>query len=80
MKKDGSWSEFFSDPVRFADAINGFGCNGEQIVTAEDLQEADTQIRGVKMPKFVNQFSAEKAWGKPKFRDLAQKVAMGINF
>lgn len=25
MKKDGSWKDFFEDPARFADAINGFG-------------------------------------------------------
>lgn len=41
MKKDGSWKVYFSDPSRYADAINGFGCNGEQVVHAEDLQEMD---------------------------------------
>ena len=29
MKKDGSWKDYFEDTARFADAINGFGCNGE---------------------------------------------------
>lgn len=44
MKKDGSWRGFFEDPSRFADAVNGFGCNGEQVVTKEDIKDADTRL------------------------------------
>ena len=34
---------FFSDDERYADLINGLGCDGKQIVRKEDLQELDTQ-------------------------------------
>ncbi len=44
MVKDVGWKDFFSDDSRYADIINGIGCGGEQIVTEEDLQEADTQV------------------------------------
>lgn len=42
MKKDESWKKFFGDNKRYADIINGIGCNGERIVKPEDLQELDT--------------------------------------
>ena len=77
MGKDGSWKEFFADPFRYADAINGFGCDGEQIIRAQDLQEIDTQIVGIKVPRFINSISSREGWGRPKFRDMARKVALG---
>ncbi len=43
MVKDIGWKEYFLDNDRFADIVNGIGCNGEQVVVKEDLQEADTQ-------------------------------------
>lgn len=63
MKKDGSWKVFLEDPVRYADAINGFGCNGEEIIRAEDLEEVDTQIRSIRIPKFVNSLPGRKRIG-----------------
>ena len=42
MKKDESWKNFFGDNERYADIINGIGCNGKQFVKSEDLQELDT--------------------------------------
>ena len=43
MEKDVSWKEYFRDNERYADVINGIGCGGQQVVTGEDLQEADSQ-------------------------------------
>lgn len=80
MNNDGSWKEFFSDPSRYADAINGFGCKGRQIVSADDLQEVDTQVLGLRASKFVHPFSKTKSWSKTKYRDMARKVAFGVNF
>ena len=80
MGKDGSWKGYFEDPARYADAINGFGCGGEQKVKAEDLQEIDTQIKGIKVPKFVNSFASGRNLRRAKFRDMARKVAFGVNF
>lgn len=80
MERDGSWKEYFADPSRFADAINGFGCKGQQIVSADDLLEVDTQVRGIPLPKFVHQFSKGKTWSHAKYRDMVNKVAFGVNF
>lgn len=80
MKKDGSWKDFFEDPARFADAINGFGCNGEQVVREEDIQEADTQIRRLKLPRFVNSMAVRGVIKSAKSRDMLRKVALGINY
>ncbi len=44
MVKDVGWKNFLSDDSRCADIINGIGCGGKQIVTEDDLQEADTQV------------------------------------
>ena len=34
--------DFFEDDRRYADIINGLGCGGRQLVSADDLQEEDT--------------------------------------
>lgn len=52
MVKDVGWKDFFSDDSRYADIINGIGCGGEQIVTEDDLQEADTQV-GLKYRDYI---------------------------
>lgn len=75
MEQDILGKVFFSDNRRYADLINGLGCNGEQIVKEEDLQELDTQTG---------------FWGKTtggrkyrygiKIRDLVRKTAFGMNF
>ncbi len=79
MEKDLSWRAFFASNERYADAINGFGCSGEQIVSASDLSEADT----------MEQISVEKnirrnASGKNKWwtgaRDVVRKAAFGTSF
>ena len=80
MKKDGSWKGYFEDPARFADAINGFGCNGEQVVKEEDIRDADTQIIGWKIPKFVNSVVDSRKLKSTKSRDMLRKVALGINY
>lgn len=43
MEKDTKWEAFFAKNHRYADIINGLGCNGEQIIQADDLQEADNK-------------------------------------
>ena len=53
MTKDILAKEFFSDNARFADIINGIGCLGEQVVSADDLQDLDTQTGFFRMPDFI---------------------------
>lgn len=43
MKQDILTRDYYSDDERYADLINGLGCEGEQIVRKEDLQEMDTR-------------------------------------
>ena len=42
MGKDTGWKEYFSDNERYADVINGLGCEGKQLVKATDLCEDDS--------------------------------------
>ncbi|MBR3770548.1 MAG: Rpn family recombination-promoting nuclease/putative transposase, partial [Lachnospiraceae bacterium] len=46
MKKDVGWKTYFEDNRRYADVINGVGCNGKQFVKETDLQEVDTAAKG----------------------------------
>lgn len=42
MGVDVEWQEFFHDNLRYADIINGIGCDGIQMLKDTDLQEVDT--------------------------------------
>ena len=42
MEKDVEWKTFFEDNHRYADLINGIGCNGVQFVKNTDLVEVDS--------------------------------------
>ena len=75
MKNDVLTKEFFSDDARYADLINGLGCDGKQIVRKEDLQELDTQTGTVRLSS-----QRKKGRRKIKFRDLVRRTAFGINF
>lgn len=44
MEKDFISSSFFSDNERYADIINGIGCDGVPFVKGKDLQELDTKV------------------------------------
>lgn len=76
MKKDFVSSAFFSDNERYADIINGIGCNGIPFVKGEDLQETDTKVL----------FGRDRRFGRrrkkrtEKYRDLMRKTAFGMNF
>jgi len=45
MGKDVEWKSFFEDNRRYADIINGIGCDGIQLVKDTDLMEADPTAR-----------------------------------
>ena len=42
MGKDVEWKSYFTDNHRYADIINGIGCDGVQLVKDTDLQEVDS--------------------------------------
>ncbi len=79
MGKDVGWKVFFSDDARLADFINGVGCEGEQVVTKEDLHDMDTQVWLLRGTKLGRKISAWKT-GNVKIRDMVRKVAFGVNF
>ena len=75
MKNDVLTKEFFSDDERYADLINGLGCDGKQIVRKEDLQELDTQT-GI----WKSSFQGKNRRRKMRDRDLVRRTAFGVNF
>lgn len=84
MEVDVSWKEFFQDDARYADVINALGCGGRQVVTKEDLQEADTQTILGRVQKWPKVGRSRSSNGKYKYRlklrDMVRKVAFGVNF
>ncbi|MBR5565693.1 MAG: hypothetical protein IKW08_05940 [Roseburia sp.] len=46
MGKDVMWSEFLEDNRRYADIINGVVCQGQQLVSKENLSELDSRSKG----------------------------------
>lgn len=45
MEKDTGWKVYFSDKRRYADIINGIGCQGTPFVKDTDLSDVDGQTR-----------------------------------
>ena len=80
MEHDISWKSFFSDDERYADAINGLGCNGRQIVKDTDLSELDTQMGFLRGSRFSLTSFAGRGKGCVKIRDMVRKAAFGMNF
>lgn len=76
MERDFISSAFFSDNERYADIINGIGCNGIPFVKGEDLQEADTKLLFGRHGRSVRKRKRRTA----KYRDLMRKTAFGMNF
>ena len=44
QEKDAVTIEYFEEPVRFADLVNGFVFHGEQVVSPEDITELNRVI------------------------------------
>lgn len=80
MEHDMGWKEYLSDDERYADIINGIACNGRQIVTKDDLQEADTQTGFLRESRFIQKFASKSRHRSIKIRDSIRKVAFGVNF
>lgn len=77
MEKDLQKKGYFDDPERYADLINGVICCGREVVRASDLSDTDSQTGFYKeSPKRGSRDTRRKQ----RYRDLARKVAFGINF
>lgn len=65
MEEDLVKKRYFSDNERFADLINGYGFGGNQVVSADDLEERDSQTGlWLRFPR------KRFGWKKLKYRDL----------
>lgn len=69
---------FFSDNERYADLLNGCICGGAQIVSAEDLQEMDTQT-GIHALRSIQKKNVPR-YIRKGCRDLVRRLAFGMNF
>lgn len=68
-RKDLVEKRYFSDNTRYADLINGFVFEGQQVIGAADLSENDT----------ISEYG-EKGRERTGARDLMRKSAFGLNF
>ena len=80
MAQDVTWKSYFSDDERYADIINGIGCDGKQLIAKDDLQELDTQTGFLRKPQVLRAIRTKTRRQKVKFRDMLRKAAFGVNF
>ncbi|MBD5462370.1 MAG: transposase [Lachnospiraceae bacterium] len=76
MEKDFISNSFFSDNERYADIINGIGCDGVPFVKGKDLQELDTKVSFGRWKGFGRRQKGKKTL----YRDMVRKTPFGINF
>lgn len=76
MDRDFNSSIFFSDNERYADIINGIGCDGVPFVKGKDLQEQDTKVRF----SIFRKYGRREKRKKTLCRDLLRKTPFGVNF
>lgn len=73
VKPDVILKEFWRDNERFADLVNAVIFGGEQIIAAEELIEADTDISSIiKEDEYVETIQ--------KTLDVVKKSANGVEF
>ena len=78
MEKDLRCNAFFSDNERYADIINGIGCDGIPFVQGKDLQELDARVSIGGLTGYKTGKRGRSR--KPFYRDLVRKTPFGINF
>ena len=74
--------EFLSDNERFADVINGLGCDGRPFIKPENLTELDSQT-GLWRDGIIHNRkgkNSHKRRKKSKYRDLIRKACLGTNY
>jgi len=72
-KKDVVLARYFEDEERYADLINAFVFQGEQVVGSGDIAEMDTRVTGA-IGRIRRRFEVLK------YRDLIRRVALGAEF
>ncbi|MBQ8815359.1 MAG: hypothetical protein IJZ85_12790 [Lachnospiraceae bacterium] len=71
QEKDVVTIEYFEDPIRFADLINGFVFHGEQRVAPEDITELN---------RVITKIWRKSGWLRAQMliRDLARQVRIRV--
>ena len=71
QEKDVVTIEYFEDPCRFADLVNGFVFHGEQIVVPDDITELN---------RVLTKVWRKSGWLRAQMmiRDLARQVRVGV--
>lgn len=74
-KRDIPTVVYFQDDARYADLINGFIFDGEQVISETDIQEIDSRVNGIikKVRGWRGKFQFEK------YRDIVRRVACGMD-
>ena len=70
-EKDAVSREFFEDPVRFADLLNGYVYGGQQMITAEDVRELKPTVLRIHSKKGVIEAQAVTA-------DVVKEVSQDV--
>ncbi len=71
---------YLSDEARFADLINGVIGEGEELLTASDLTDLDSQVGYRDFSQQQDRYVAGDKRPSFTYRDLLKKAAFGINF
>lgn len=74
-KIDISLAEYFSDPIRYADLLNGYIFQGRQKVKPDDVLEKDSRVTGI-LGKFG---SLRKRHRIQKYRDIVRRIVFGTH-
>jgi len=71
QEKNAVTNEYLKDPEHFADIVNGFVFDGEQLIQSEDVQEKDPVITQIDS-------NGKKTNSKQVIIDVVQKVCRGM--
>jgi len=71
---------YLSDEARFADLINGVIGEGEELLTASDLTDLDSQVGYRDFSQQQDHYVTGDKRPSFTYRDLLKKAAFGINF
>ena len=72
-EKDIAAGIYFENPVRFADLINAYFFEGEEVVQPEDIQELDTV-------EYAPAADRRRGTNKKGYRDLVRRLYFGVQF
>ena len=75
QKKDAVTNEYLNDPEHFADLVNGYVFEGEQVIDSADVREKASVITRMDSPEPVQK---KKAQAKRVIIDVIQTVCKGM--